>query len=58
MPGFDYICVECGEKFKVSLDLSDDKSIIRCPKCGVEGAERVVYAADRCGDSCSTMFYG
>jgi putative FmdB family regulatory protein len=58
MPNFDYICIECGEKFRVKFEVVEDKSKVLCPKCGAKGAERIVYAQDRSGDSCCTRSYG
>jgi putative FmdB family regulatory protein len=55
----DYICVKCGEKFKAPLNSVDCKSTIKCPACGAEGAEKVVYARDRSSNSCcSSKHYG
>jgi putative FmdB family regulatory protein len=54
--GYDYICVKCGEKFRVKTDI--DTAKVKCPLCGSENPEKIVYASDRTGDSCSKRSYG
>jgi putative FmdB family regulatory protein len=56
MAGYDYICVICGEKYRVKTDI--DTAKVKCPRCGSENSEKIVYASDRMGDSCSKRSYG
>jgi putative FmdB family regulatory protein len=59
MLAHDYICIKCGEKFKVPLKDECCATSIKCPKCGAENPERVIYAQDRSGSSCcSNKHYG
>jgi putative FmdB family regulatory protein len=54
----DYICVKCGEKFKVPLNSIDCKTKVKCPACGAENPEKIIYAQDRSSGSCCSGSYG
>jgi len=41
MPIYEYECRDCGEKFEMFRSINSSDSEIKCPKCGVENAQRV-----------------
>jgi hypothetical protein len=54
----DYICVKCGEKFKVPIKEGRCPTSVKCPVCGAENPEKVIYAQDRSSGSCCSGSYG
>jgi putative FmdB family regulatory protein len=45
MPNYDFKCPSCGEVFEENLLISErDRDDVHCPKCGHEGAKRLVSA--------------
>jgi len=40
MPCYDYKCGECGESFEIICGINDDRSGIKCTKCGSDKVER------------------
>ena len=45
MPYYDYKCKECGRKFTVKQTFEEHgRQRVKCPKCGVRKAERVIGA--------------
>lgn len=59
MPLQSYICKECGEKFDLLLGVNQEKSEVKCRKCGSKRIERTFGAfsmgkSDNRGGSCAT----
>lgn len=51
MPDYAYFCRKCGERFTVERKITEDRSDVRCPKCG-EKPTRIIEATSfvfKCG---------
>ncbi len=51
MPIYEYKCIECGEKFELMRNFSNDDTDIKCPKCGEEHPQKEVSLFASSGNS-------
>jgi len=50
MPLYEYRCPDCGTEFDALRDMSKADMSIECPKCGNEGARRLISLFSAVGD--------
>ncbi|MFC2013811.1 zinc ribbon domain-containing protein [Chloroflexota bacterium] len=56
MPIYEYECTKCGESFNLIRRLSDNDNEIKCPKCNLSAAKRVLSTfATKSSDSICTQ---
>jgi len=56
MPIYEYRCLECGHKFEVRRSVEDSASLIKCPECGKENAQRIFssFAKGTSSETCTS----
>ncbi len=60
MPIYSYICKQCGEKFDLLVGVTQEKSLIKCQKCGSKKIQKTFgtfsmgKSGKQSGSSCST----
>ncbi len=42
MPIYEYECRNCEEKFEMLRNINDSDGTVKCPRCGVKSAKRVL----------------
>jgi putative FmdB family regulatory protein len=60
MPIYEYECPKCGKKFEYFHWFGGDEKMLKCPKCGAEGAKRLISSFSRgsAEESCAPKSHG
>jgi putative FmdB family regulatory protein len=49
MPLYEYLCVQCGERFTKLQPMSAPREGNECPQCGTRNTRRVMSTFAQCG---------
>ena len=58
MPIYEYVCLNCGDKFELMRGFSQEDDGIKCPKCGAEKPRKVISlfaSGSNSSESCAPM---
>ena len=59
MPIYEYKCKKCGVKFESYRGISDNDTMVKCPKCGSSNPYRIFspfFSKNSFGSSCGPSF--